>query len=110
MRSLEEEIGRHLQMATESGEIQSAKSFGKPLHTDDGWNDTPPSLRMPFKILKDAGCFPPEIEMLRQRASLTDMLRNCADEVERCSLQRRLGDLEQNLAFRLEALRISGNV
>ena len=59
MRSLDEEIARHLQEALSSGELSQAPSYGKPLHEADGWDETPADLRMPFKILKDAGVPPP---------------------------------------------------
>ena len=55
MRSLDEEIARHLREASAAGELQQAPSYGKPLAADTGWDETPEALRMPFKILKDAG-------------------------------------------------------
>ncbi len=55
MRSLDEEIARRLQEAAASGELSRAKGYGKPLAHDPGWESTPEALRMPMKILKDAG-------------------------------------------------------
>jgi hypothetical protein len=105
MKSLDEEIGRQLQQALDSGELAKAPGFGKPIGEDRGWDDTPVALRMPFKILKDAGVPPPEIELFHERAALAAAVRDCADPEERDALQRRLSELEQVIALRLEALR-----
>ena len=75
---------------------------------DESWNATPEALRMPFKILKDNGYVPPEIELFHERAALTASLEQCASDAERRELQRKLSELEQKIALRLEALRLSG--
>jgi DnaJ-like protein len=106
MRTFDEEIARHLQDAAESGELSRAESYGKPLPDDPGWNATPDALRMPMKILKDAGATPPEIEWFHERARLKDLIATTADPVEREKLQTRLIEVEQKIAIRLEALRI----
>ena len=107
MRSLDEEIARRLAEAARSGELEKAESYGKPRADAEGWSDTPEALRMPFKILKDAGVVPREVEMFRERAALARALENCADDAERRSLARKLSELEQAIALRLEALRIN---
>jgi hypothetical protein len=89
MRSLDEEIAQRLAEAAASGELAKAESYGKPLPEPEGWDDTPEALRMPFKILKDAGVVPREIEMFREQ------------------LARKLSEVEQAIALRLEALRIN---
>ena len=110
MRSLDEEIARKLAEASASGELARAEGYGKPLQDDDGWNETPGALRLPFKILKDAGVMPREIEMFRERAALSKLLGERADPAEREALARRLAELEQAIALRLEALRASGSL
>ena len=70
MRTFDEEIARRIQEAADSGELSSATGYGKPLREDPGWADTPAALRMPKKILKDAGAAPPEIAMFHERARL----------------------------------------
>jgi hypothetical protein len=110
MRSLEEEIARHLQEMADSGELSRVEGYGKPIAEDTGWNETPAALRMPFKILKNAGIPPPEIEMFHERAKLVAAVRDCGDEATRRTLQQKLSELEQKIALRLEALRIHGNL
>jgi Domain of unknown function (DUF1992) len=107
MRSLDEEIARRLAEAAASGELSKAESYGKPLAETEGWNDTPEALRLPFKILKDAGVVPREVEMFRERAELAARLRHCSDADEQRALLQKLSELEQAIALRLEALRIN---
>jgi Domain of unknown function (DUF1992) len=104
MRSLDEEIAKHLQDALAAGELATAPSYGKPLAVDAGWEATPEALRMPFKILKDAGMAPPEIELFHERAALRARLQAEAEGPEREALKRKLAELEQVIALRLEAL------
>lgn len=105
---LEDEIGRKLAEAARSGELASARGYGQPLAEDSGWAQTPDALRMPFKILKDAGVLPAEVEMLKARARLRQQVDDCTDDEQRCRLQRKLSVLEQSIALRLEALRRQG--
>ena len=59
LRLLEDHIGRALDQSHASGELKNAAGYGKPLNFGDGYDETPAELRMGFKILKDAGVFPP---------------------------------------------------
>jgi len=110
MPTQDEEIARHLREALASGELAGTKGFGKPFTEDEGWNATPESLRMPYKILKSAGFVPPEVELFHQRAALSASLEASTSEPERVELRRRLSELEQKIALRLEALRINGSL
>lgn len=110
MPTLDEQIARHLQEALASGELANAQSFGKPLADNAGWDATPESLRMPFKMLKGAGFVPPEVALFRQRAALAASLEASTSEPERADLRRRLSDLQQRIALRLEALKLNGTL
>jgi hypothetical protein len=110
MPTQDEEIARHLREALESGELARTEGFGKPLPEDAGWNATPESLRMPFKILKNAGFVPPEVELFRERAALAASVAACESEEERNELRRKLSEIEQKIAFRLESLRQHGTL
>jgi hypothetical protein len=110
MATLDDEIARHLAEAAASGELQAAESYGKPLRDIEGWDATPDALRMPFKILKDAGVVPPEIELFHARARLRAAAAAATDADEHEQLQRRLVELEQKIALRLESLRIHASL
>lgn len=110
IRSLDEAIADHLAEATRSGELRNAPSFGKPMAEMEGWNETPVEFRLPFKILKNAGVVPPELELFHRRAELRQQLAECAAESQRLVLQQRLSELEQVIALRLESLRAGGRL
>jgi len=106
----DDEIARHLQEALKSGELKLAENFGKPLQEDAGWEATPDGLRMPFKVLKNAGMAPPEVELFHRRAALQEAITRCSDDSERRLLMCELSDLQQSIALRLDALRSSGRL
>ena len=110
MATQDEEIARYLREAQASGELSRIPGYGRPLAEPAGWAETPDELRMPFKILKDAGFAPPEIAWFHERAELTATLREATDPQERAALAQRLAELEQKIALRLEALRGRGSL
>jgi len=110
IRSQDEAIAEHLARAYQSGELQSAESFGKPLKEPEGYRETPDEFRMPFKILKNASVTPPEIELFHKRAALRREIELANDASEKKSLQQQLSEVEQMIALRLEAMRVSGKL
>jgi len=113
LKLLEDDIGRHLAESEKSGELRAAPSFGKPLDFGDGYDETPAELRMPMKVLKDAGVVPPEVEVMREIAALQaelDSLGPGADDGAARALRQRLAEKRQALALRLEKLRLSGSL
>lgn len=110
LRLLEDNIGRALAASHASGELRSAKGFGKPLDLGDGYDETPPELRMGMKILKDAGVVPPEVEFMQEIEALRLSLEGAADNEETRAGRQRLSQMRQQLAMRLEKLRGSGTI
>lgn len=110
LRSLEDSIGDHLAEATRSGELRSAESWGRPMAEAEGWAETPTEFRLPFKILKNAGGAPPELDLFHQRARLREQLAATPPGEAQDSVRQRLADLEQVLALRLEGMRSRGRL
>lgn len=110
LKLLEDHIARSLTESAANGELQSAPSFGKPLDFGDGYDDTPPELRMGMKILKDAGVVPPEVEFMQQIEALRQSLEGAPDSDETRAKRQRLSDMQQQLALRLEGLRRRGTL
>lgn len=110
MPTLDEEIGQHLNESAASGELQSAPSYGKPLAFADGYDETPVELRLAFKLLKDAGIVPHEVQMLRDIDAMKRQLAGTADATQAAALRQRINDLQQNMALRLEKLRLTGRL
>ncbi len=105
LRLVEDHIGRAISESEASGELRTAKGFGQPLEWGDGYWETPEALRMGFKILKDGGMVPPEVELMQQ----IDALRKAVDAEPDPALQAqghaRLTAMRQQLTIRLEQLR-----
>ena len=110
MPTLDEQIAQALKEAEASGELRAARGYGKPLPETPGWDDTPEALRMPFKILRDAGIAPPEVELFHERARLRAAIEASTDATERERLGKELGILEAKIALRLEALRMNARL
>jgi hypothetical protein len=110
LKLLDDHIGRALAESERNGELKSAPSYGRPLDLGDGYDATPDELKMPMKMLKDAGIVPPEVETMREIAALRDQLAALPEGDERQALQRRMAERQQALALRLEKLRSSGSL
>jgi hypothetical protein len=110
---LEDHIGRSLAQSEQTGELRSARSYGKPLDLGDGYDETPAELRMGFKMLKDAGVVPAEVELMRDIEALRLQLARVEatlDAAQAQALRQRLSEMQQQLSLRLEKLRISGSL
>lgn len=105
LRMVEDHIGRSLAESEKTGELRSATGFGRPLDFGDGYFETPDQLRMGFKILKDAGFAPPEIELMRDIEALRASLDAPISDADRTVKQTRLGELQLKLAMQMERLR-----
>lgn len=110
LQLLEDHIGQALQASQASGELQAAPSYGKPLTFGDGYDETPAELRMAMKVLKDAGVVPHEVALMREASALQAQLEACTDAAALPALRSQLAALRQNIALRLERLRIDGSL
>jgi DNA-binding GntR family transcriptional regulator len=111
LRTQDEQIADALHQALVSGELRSAESWGKPLAELEGWAQTPVEFRLPFKVLKNAGIAPPEVDLFHRRASMRATLEQTpAGTAAHRELCRQLSELEQVIALRLESMRASGSI
>ena len=75
--------------AMERGEFDNLAYHGKPLKLDD-LTGVPAHLRMGYKILKNAGILPEEMQLKKAIVSLQDLLDACYDETEKHVLQQKM--------------------
>ncbi len=67
--------------ALEKGELDNLPGRGKPLDlTDD--SHIPSDMRIAYKILKNAGYAPPEVELQKEIANTRELLKNSREEEE----------------------------
>jgi hypothetical protein len=97
MSLLERLADAHIQAAVERGEFDHLPGAGKPLDLDDD-RGVPADLRAGYRLLKNAGFVPPEIEARREIRDIEDLLRMARPErAETERLSRRLRWLEARL-------------
>jgi hypothetical protein len=77
---------------------------GKPIDLDEYFR-CPEDLRIGHSILKNAGCFPEEVQQIRQISGLQNELSECVDPAARVRLQSQLNEAQVRLSLKLEAAR-----
>lgn len=88
---------QHIRAAQEKGELSNLPGEGAPLTLDDD-SGVPAELRSAWRLLKNAGYLPPELEMRRDALALSDLLREVdPDDSEARELVKRLTLLEMKL-------------
>ena len=88
---------RHILDAQRKGELDNLPGSGEPLSLDDD-SHVPAELRAGYRLLKNAGCLPPELEHLKEAVMLTDLLKGVQESDPRyAELSRRLALLELKL-------------
>ncbi|KOC87411.1 DUF1992 domain-containing protein [Winslowiella iniecta] len=68
-------VEQHIREAQAAGELDQLPGQGKPLILDDD-SHVPPELRTSYRLLKNAGYLPPELEMKREAIELDSLLQS----------------------------------
>ena len=88
---------RHILDAQRKGELDNLPGSGEPLILDDD-SHVPSELRAGYRLLKNAGCLPPELENRKEAVMLNDLLKGVQESDPRyAELSRRLALLELKL-------------
>ena len=66
---------QRIREAMDQGLFDNSPYRGRPVRLEEN-ESIAPELRMAFKVLKDAGCLPPEVELRREIASLVRAARH----------------------------------
>ncbi|MDF2835054.1 MAG: hypothetical protein K0Q63_694 [Paenibacillus sp.] len=75
--------------AIRNGEFDDLPGAGKPLPPDD-MDGVPEELRVSYRLLKNAGVIPEEMQLRKEMTTLGDLISACASGSEREKLQREL--------------------
>lgn len=88
---------RHIQDAQKKGDFENLPGSGEPLVLEDD-SRIPEELRAGYRLLKNAGCLPPELEARKEALALNDLLKSVRkDEPQYQEISRRLALLELKL-------------
>jgi len=80
---------RKIQEAIRNGEFDNLLNRGRPIDLDEDCL-VPPELRMAYRVLKNSGCIPPELEIRNEIISLRSMINSLDDDKERMKKIREL--------------------
>ncbi len=87
--------------AIERGELDNLSNKGKPLRLDDD-SLVPEDLRLAYRVLKNSGYLPPELELKHEIVSLRDLINTIDDDHKRLKKLRELNFKLMKLSIMLK--------
>ncbi|QWU13649.1 protein of unknown function [Paenibacillus sophorae] len=100
---------QRIEEAMRKGEFRNLPGHGKPLELED-MSGVPEELRMSFKIMKNAGLLPEELQLRAECATLENLLAACLDDgAEKRTLGRRLTEKKLRLEELLRQRGLDGS-
>jgi len=88
-KGFEKLVEERIRHAQRRGDMDNLPGRGKPLALEDD-RHIPEDLRLPYKILKNADCLPPEIELRKDIAKTEDLLAAMQDTAEKYRTMKKL--------------------
>ncbi len=85
-------VEERIKAAQRKGAFDNLRGAGKPLVLEDD-SHIPEDLRLAYKILKNADCLPPEIELKKQICQTEDLLAGMQDTRQRYRVMKKLNYL-----------------
>lgn len=82
MSGFQKIIEQRIKEAQKKGEFDNLPGRGEPLAFEDD-RHIPDDLRLAYKILKNANCLPPELELKKEILQMEELLQNIPDEKEK---------------------------
>lgn len=100
---------KKIREAQEKGDFNDLPGKGKPLNLDED-RGVPAHLRQAYKVLKNGGMIPPELEMRKEKLTLEQLIATTEDEPTRKELQIQLTlkTLQLELAMERGKIKLSG--
>jgi hypothetical protein len=92
INGFEKIVEERIRRAFENGEFDELTGEGEPLALEDDSN-VPEELRLAYKILKNAECLPPEIELRKEIEKTEDLLAALPDTAEKYRILKKLNFL-----------------
>jgi hypothetical protein len=96
IQGFEKIVEERILTAQKKGDFKNLDGSGKPLTLTDDYH-VPEELRLAFKILKNADCLPPEIELKKEIRQTEDLLIGMQDTSEKYRLLKKINFLIMKL-------------
>ncbi len=90
-----------IKQAMENGEFDHLPGKGKPLELED-LSHVPEDLRAGYKLLKNAGVIPEEMQLQKEMISLQNLIDCCYDEEQKTRLKKTLNEKRLRFQFLME--------
>ncbi len=100
LTGFEKIVEERIRAAQQRGEFENLSGAGKPLALEDD-SLIPEEIRLAYKILKNADCLPPEIELKKQIVQTEELLAGMEETVEKYRTLKKLN----LLILKLNAMR-----
>ncbi|MBY5930082.1 DUF1992 domain-containing protein [Halomonas sp. DP8Y7-3] len=97
MSLLDQLAETRIQKAQQEGAFDNLPDRGKPIELDDD-SMIPETLRAGYRLLKNAGYLPPELQLQREMREVEDLLAQTQEAAERGDCDKRLRLLRARLA------------
>ena len=81
-------VEERIKMAQKKGEFENLPGKGKPLPEEDV--NVPEDVRLAYKILKNADCVPPELEIKKEIRNTQELLSGMAETGEKYKMLKKL--------------------
>lgn len=91
-------IEKRIKDAQEKGDFDNLPGSGEPIKVEDD-SHVPEDLRLAYKILKNANCVPPEIQLRKDIRKMEDMLAGMKDEKEKYRQIKKINFLIMQLSM-----------
>lgn len=88
-------VEERIRQAVEKGDFDNLPGRGKPLRFEE--MNIPEDLRLAYKILKNADCLPPEIELRKEIRQTEDLMARAGDTAEKYRILKKLNVLIMKL-------------
>jgi len=89
-------VEERIRIAQQNGDFENLSGAGKPLKPADDCF-VPEELRLAYKILKNADCVPPEIEIKKEIFQIEELLDRTEGSVEKYKLLKKINFLVMKL-------------
>lgn len=89
-------VEERILIAQRKGDFDNLEGAGKPLNLDE-LVGVPEELKLSYKILKNADCLPPEIEIKKEICKTEDLLAGMDDTAEKYNIMKKLNFLIMKL-------------
>jgi hypothetical protein len=96
IQGFEKIVEERIRKAQKKGEFENLFGSGKPLQINENFH-VPEELRLAYKILKNADCVPPEIELKKEIKQTEDLLAGMQETSEKYRILKKLNFLIMKL-------------